>query len=126
MLFSSNRNFRIWLYMVSHGTLLLRSPKIENKIDTRIDVIFKPTIYINIPTELDGLSISIADPADPKYLFLNDLVERKYGENIYALSWNGGTGIVVSSGMSWHEDELDCFDRSHFSGIPRLDWDWDR
>lgn len=64
-MFNSDRIFRLWLYKVSHSGMLIRSDKIygaetaESTLqNTTIDVDFQYVSYINIPTDLYGLSIS--------------------------------------------------------------------
>lgn len=54
------RAFRIWLYTVGHQTLLLRSMKTE-RIPTRVDVLFKPVAWMNLPTGLNGLIVEAAN-----------------------------------------------------------------
>lgn len=64
MNYTSNRDFRIWNYSVSHSTLLLRGlQKITDESDVAIESIFNidiefwDTSYIEIPDSLKGIEI---------------------------------------------------------------------
>ena len=56
---SFQRRFQVWLYLVGHGQLLLRSNRSE-KFSTRIDVLFKNIAAMELPTVFDGLSVAEA------------------------------------------------------------------
>ena len=56
LLFTSSRRFQLWRYTVSHGQLLLRSTKSSSE-KTRIDILFKDVISLNLKSLLDGLRI---------------------------------------------------------------------
>ncbi len=56
LLFRSDRTFQVWSYSVSHGQLLLRSPK-DQEHKTRIDLLFSETKLINLPVVLRGIEI---------------------------------------------------------------------
>ncbi len=56
LVFKSDRYFKFWEYIISHGSLLLRSPA-TNGYDTNIDVIVKGMEYISIPYSFDGIEI---------------------------------------------------------------------
>ena len=55
-LFRSHRMFRLWAQTVSHGQLLLRSPR-SYIHPTRIDVLFKPVSAQKVRWSYDGLVI---------------------------------------------------------------------
>ena len=68
----SNRVFRIWMYSVSHSTLIIRSEmKIDDyegkpvssnsTINSNIDIEFCNVSYLEIPTDFEGISISIKE-----------------------------------------------------------------
>ncbi len=56
LLFRSDRTFQVWSYSVSHGQLLLRSPK-DQVHQTRIDLLFSQTSSINLPMVVRGIDI---------------------------------------------------------------------
>ncbi|MGC4119346.1 MAG: hypothetical protein QM765_33230 [Myxococcales bacterium] len=119
-LFSSQRCFRLWLYTVSHRTLLLRSVKGKGAT-TRVDIIFKPVSQLRLPTELDGIRVRAVLPsgATPEVTAL--LEKCGPDEKLYSLSGDNLDGWVMAGMVAWHEDEGDYGDPSHFS-VPRMVW----
>ncbi len=64
MIYNSNRKFKMWAYIVSHSSLLLRSemkfPDQDNYTEDQsynIDLEFWAVNYINIPTILNNIII---------------------------------------------------------------------
>mgnify|MGYP001612936745 CR=1 FL=1 len=64
--FKSNRKYKIWMYTVSHSTLILRSEKQYFDVDyeikyedpnTTIDIIFTAVDFISIPDRFNEISI---------------------------------------------------------------------
>ncbi|TDP02451.1 hypothetical protein [Flavobacterium sp. 245] len=85
--FICNRNYRIWMYTVSHCTLILRSEKqyfdveYNDKYDnpnTTIDVILNGVDFISIPSNFDGIYIK---KDNDKFIFNNN-------ENWYVKAFN--------------------------------------
>jgi hypothetical protein len=97
-LFASSRTFRVWLYAVSHSTLLLRSVK-EAGISTRIDVLFKPVRYMSMPMTLSGIDLRIVTPAALKgeRADIADACGPK--DKIFALAGDEGGAWVISGVM---------------------------
>lgn len=107
------RMFQLWRYDVSHGFLLLRSPK-DSQFETRIDVGFKNVTYIALPSVLPSLSISVATN-DQLDVFLNTSGVRVLdGSNLYVINANY---YVVAGFMGTHEDSLEYYEESTFSPI---------
>jgi hypothetical protein len=52
----ADRGFQLWAFTISHGQLLLRSPRGHGG-PTRVDVLFKPVRSMNLPTRMDGLCV---------------------------------------------------------------------
>jgi len=76
--FKSNRIFRIWMYTVSHSTLILRSEKqyVDVNYDFKyddpeatIDLIFSAVDFISIPEWFDAVEIK---KHDDKFIFNNN------------------------------------------------------
>lgn len=68
MKYTSNRDFKIWSYTVSHSFLLLRSPMFFEDMegyseDTNynIDIEFYSVVYIEIPNKMKGISVQKID-----------------------------------------------------------------
>lgn len=115
-LFSSAREFRLWLYTVGHKTLLLRSVK-NASASTRIDLVFKPVERLSLPTTLDGIDLRII-PMSALPPSTHESTNRT------AFSLSGGTldSWIVSETWAWHEDDGEYGDPSYFS-VPRTVWD---
>jgi hypothetical protein len=57
------RNFQLWEYHVSHGTLLLRSPKGPNggpNATMNLDLLCYDTVYVELPRFLTGFEVVVA------------------------------------------------------------------
>lgn len=65
MNYQSKRNFRIWHYIVSHSTLIVRSKKqyddvyysIKYSPNCTIDIEFSGVEFISLPSNLTGINI---------------------------------------------------------------------
>lgn len=99
---NSDRTFKIWSYSVSHGHLLLRSPK-SNEIKKNIDIIFFGTKFVCLPTMLRGLVVTLKDVAPVSSAGGTDYKE-------YALFSEGKMYSVVAAGCKLYENDLDIFD----------------
>jgi len=61
----SNRNFKIWHYIVSHSTLIIRSERqyhdveysVKYEPNCTIDIEFSGIEFISLPDKMDGLKI---------------------------------------------------------------------
>jgi hypothetical protein len=103
IIYNSNRKFRIWAYTVSHSSLLLRSemkyPDQDNYTESlsyNIDLEFWAVSYINIPSDILGISIrEITAEALPKeinkelLIFDMKIFELKSGESKYYIIAGG-------------------------------------
>lgn len=103
-----DKKFQLWEYRVSHGSLLIRSPK---KGDQRknIDIKFYGVEYVAIPRHFEGVVESYVSKEEL------DLVERLLGksvkaENVFVLECSTGRHLIVASKMKIEESELDIFD----------------
>ena len=108
-IFSSDRTFQVWSYIVSHKQLIIRSPKSE-RFATRIDVLFKGVSHIDLDTEFNGLIISTADPASVDFLrtgmYAHDEVK------IFRLECNRNSGYVTAVTCILCEDDKEYYDES--------------
>lgn len=65
MKYQSNRNFRLWHYIASHSTLIIRSEKQYHEVEylnkyspnCTIDIEFYGVEFISLPDSLNGLNI---------------------------------------------------------------------
>jgi hypothetical protein len=119
-LLSSTRTFRIWLYSVTHSTLLLRSVRTDDHA-TRVDIIFKRVRRIDIPTRIVGIDLRVVDAAKsaaPSH-FTAHLADKD--QILYSLAGEVGDSFVVASTVAWNEDGGEDDDPSQFS-VPRMVW----
>lgn len=63
-----NRKFQFWEYKVSHGSLLLRSPKTAEGFETNVDIVFSGVEYISLPRHIDRPCIVIASQSDLEFV----------------------------------------------------------
>jgi hypothetical protein len=119
-IFVSSRSFRVWVYVASHGTLLLRSVKDETH-PTRLDVLFKSTRYMSLPAVIDGLVIRENTTEEPAGVDGLRALIRK-GDRMLTLGSKPVAAWVVAGLVEWHEDDGDYGAPSYFSDVPRMTW----
>ena len=104
------RKFQTWLYSVSHGSLLLRSPA-TNEFPKNVDIVFVGVEYMSIPRHFH--EILICEPGHDEMELLRSMVgENLKNEEIKVLFDSGKRYLVVSSGMKIEENDLDLFEYS--------------
>ena len=59
----NGRNFQLWEYNVSHGQMLVRSPKNPTQ-SVNVDITFAGVEYVDLPRHLRGLEIDNPTPAE--------------------------------------------------------------
>jgi hypothetical protein len=107
-LLPSNRTFQLWEYKVSHGSLLIRSPR--NLIsDSNVDIIFVGVEYAEVPRFLVGLNIVEASPDEVR------LLEIKLGRQVLplsvrVLSSGGQRFLIVAANLTLDENKKDIFE----------------
>jgi hypothetical protein len=121
----SERTFKVWEYQVSHGQLLIRSPKspetrTASEQVTNLDLVCHGVKYLAVPRAMKGLEL--AAPTDDEVARLASLlggsVER--GE-VTVLVSQGRRHFVVASSVSVAENDWDIFEspfefRSQYRG----------
>ena len=106
--FNSNRKYKIWMYTVSHSTLILRSEKQYFDVDydvkyeepnITIDIIFTGVDFISLPDNFTEINI---DKKGNKFVFNNndnwfveaaDCTVGKYEGDDADQVWNGSLKI---------------------------------
>ncbi len=102
------RNFQLWEYKVSHGALLIRSPK-KGDMKQNIDIKFYGVEYVSAPRHLNEISIEPPNDEDLESIekVLGEKIPREKvsiivsGENRYS---------IVSSAQMINSNELGIFD----------------
>ena len=99
--YQSDRFFELWSYTASHGQLLLRANK-TNVLTTRVEILFKDVLVLNLVAWLKGISIDTI-PHIQGSLGTLDIGDR----NLYRVSTESFTGSLVAASFYVHEDDLD-------------------
>lgn len=123
----SERQFKLWDYQVSHGQLLIRSPKAPGDGDspellTNVDLVFVDVEYVAVPRILNGLELLPASPEEVAQLetILGRVLDP---HTITVLESDGRRFCVVAASVSLHENDWDIFEspfefRSHYRSAP--------
>ena len=98
--FDPTRTFQMWRYNVSHAQLLLRSTK-DDRVATRIDVLFKGVRMVKLPTTMTALEVMGSHPAGGE--------DRRY-----TVRFAGGEGYVVAAVAAVVEDDGEYHEPSAF------------
>jgi hypothetical protein len=109
----NDREFEFWEYKVSHGQLLIRSPK-ASPHNTNIDLIFGGVKYISLPRFLGRLSIYEGLPHD-----VRQVEELWAGEistaRIFVLISEKHRYYIIAYSLCVQENELGMFESSLIS-----------
>ena len=103
-LFDSDRQFKIWRYLVSHGQLLFRSLPTDTE-PTRVEVLFRNVYALKLTTQTDCLTIRQA--SDDEVAAIGSEVGisvSELGLAAFVLTSSTTTGFVVATDMSSTED----------------------
>jgi len=102
------RQFQFWEYRVSHGQLLVRSPK--GKEETKnIDIVFAGVEYVALPRHLETVELDQATSQEIADLGLL-LGKEIQSQQVTILVAKGKRFAVVSAGVRVEENELDLFE----------------
>jgi len=104
----TKRNFKFWYYRVSHGELLVRSPKDSNN-NTNLDIVVTDVKYVDLPKLLPNLEIHEANDDDMIYL-KSRIGDKLEGNEIAVLVTEQKRFYIVATFIKIQENELDIFD----------------
>ena len=121
--FSSSRAFQVCEYQVSHGHLLIRSPRSPGTLDepkqtTNVDLHFWGVDYFELPGILSGIEIVM--PTREEVERLGVVVEKQLQPvKVVVLRSGNQRFFVVADGFTVEENQWDIFEspiqfRSHF------------
>lgn len=105
-----DRRFQLWEYRVSHGALLVRSPK-GPAAETNIDLVFTGVEYVACPRMLRGLEMAPANDEDLRR------VSSEFGpvaetDQVFVLVSAGARHLVVATSCRVSENFDDIFDNA--------------
>jgi hypothetical protein len=98
---------------VGHRQLLIRSPKTAS-LPTRVDILFKNVAAIHIPTTMDALTILEATKQEADAIDLQLGSSTLQGQKVFWVQGSKYAGYVIAGSISWHEDQGEYHDPSHF------------
>ncbi|MDD9266159.1 hypothetical protein ACFPES_03840 [Paenibacillus sp. GCM10023248] len=103
-----NKKFQFWFYRVSHGELLIRSPK-NKENQKNIDILFFDIRYIELPRVLDEIVLDDATNEEINYVN-NKLGEHITDQKVTIIVSKGIRYLIVASFSKVKENELDLFE----------------
>ncbi|WP_136518138.1 hypothetical protein [Cellulomonas telluris] len=104
-----DRVFQLWEYRVSHGALLVRSPRGPDRT-TNVDLLFAGVELISCPRLLRGLVVEQAGPDDVRAARAALGQEIDAPLEVFVLVSEGRRNVVVASSLRLHEHQGDIFD----------------
>ncbi|HUY45680.1 MAG TPA: hypothetical protein VMV92_08140 [Streptosporangiaceae bacterium] len=102
------RRFQLWEYRVSHGSLLIRSPKGPDA-GTNIDLEFSGVEYVACPRLMRGLELAQASSGDLRRV-RDAGVALEDPDKVFVLLSGEGRHLVVASSCLVSENTGDIFD----------------
>ncbi len=102
------REFQFWQYRVSHGELLVRSPK-DAAHPRNIDLMFVGGQYVELPRHLPDLEVDEPTEADVARA-VERLQEPFAHETVIVLESQGRRYLVVAAAVNVAESDMDIFD----------------
>ena len=110
----SNRKFKVWEYQVSHGQLLIRSPKApatktSPEFLTNVDLVCLDVEYMAIPRVLRG--VEILPPTSDEIRYLEALLGKTIDPgHVKILASEGKRFPIVALRVSLSENDWDIFE----------------
>jgi hypothetical protein len=98
------RRFQLWTCSVSHGQLLLRSPKSEAH-PTRCEIFFKDVVRVDLPVLMDEVEVDVAADVDVPAFVLELGGHERWARPVYRVRGRGFVGYVVASRVWCAEDD---------------------
>lgn len=102
------RVFQLWEYRVSHGQMLVRSPKSPTQ-EVNVDIAFVDVEYVDLPRYLR--EVEIDDPTETDIAFAVDRPGKQVeAKAITVLKAKGKRYIVVATAAKVTESDMDIFE----------------
>lgn len=106
---TKGREFQLWEYHVSHGSLLIRSPA-GPEFETSIDIICVGVEYLTAPRHLGEITVSEASEAEIGRL--EEILGKKLppSSRVWALQGSRQRSLVVAVALKVQEHRGNIFD----------------
>ena len=102
------REFQLWEYHVSHGSLLIRSPAGPG-FETSIDIICVGVEYLSAPRHLREITVSAATEVEIERL--EEILGKKLlPSRVWALQGSRHRSLVVAAALKVRAHHGDIFD----------------
>jgi hypothetical protein len=102
-----DRTFQLWQYRVSHGELLVRSPK-DSSHARNADIMFVGVEYLELPRFLPRLHLD--EPNDEDIVRAQARLGKSLEHNhVFVLCSQDRRFIVVAAAMKCGESDMDIF-----------------
>lgn len=105
-IFTSNRYFTLFDFLISHGQLLLRSSK-NDKYTDNVDIIFFDVQYIQLHISLHGLSVSCPDKSELANLIQLSSSSTAAGKQIFEIKSGDANYYIAASYFTVYENQLE-------------------
>lgn len=104
----TSRRFQTWEFKVSHGQLLIRSPKTA-ECPTNVDLIFTGVEYMDLPRFLGGIELD--DPKEADVSIIRERLDKQFAsDSMFVITTGSHRYYVVAAALKISEHELDIFD----------------
>lgn len=104
----AGRKFQLWQYRVSHGELLIRSPK-NGGNRRNMDLMFVGVEYVDLPRFLPDLEVD--DPLDEDLSRAQERLGKPIERpSVVVLKSQGRRYIVVAAAVKATESDMEIFD----------------
>jgi hypothetical protein len=104
----SGRRFQLWEYRVSHGGLLIRSPK-GPSAPVNVDLVFDGVEFVSCRRLMRGIELLEASSEDLRRV-VDAIGVVGNGDRVFVLSSEGVRHLVVASSLQVSEHDGDIFD----------------
>jgi hypothetical protein len=102
------KNFQLWEYQVSHGSLLIRSPKKSDQVEN-VDLKFFGVEYISVPRHLKEIFVS--DVSNQEIQLLESILGKSITKNkVFVLESSTGRHMIVALTMKIEKNKLEIFE----------------
>ena len=107
-------SFQFWEYRVSHGCLLVRSPRTPSRVEN-IDIEFYAVEFVQLPRHLG--SVRLCDPTPLELAHVQDQLGREIRDptKLWVLSDGTRRHLVAAAGMRTTRNSLDIFESPYDS-----------
>jgi hypothetical protein len=106
---TKGREFQLWEYRVSHGSLLIRSPAGPPEFETNIDIICVGVEYLAAPRQLGEIIISEATEVEIEKL--EDILDKKLpSSRVWVLQGGRHRSLLVAAALRVQEYRGNIFD----------------